>query len=71
VSPMAAEQCEERPRRGDRVKLIGDHPDAGCRGVYFSDECYYEGGKLYPVVKLETTGARVVVRDPENQMRKL
>ena len=61
---------EERPRRGDRVKLIGDHPHAGSRGVYFSDETYYEGGKLYPVVKLEDSGRHVAVRDPERQMRK-
>ena len=68
-----AEIWDERPRRGDRVKLIGSHPYAGSTGKYFTDRAAYDGGKLYPVVKLENGGPLegTIVFDPEKEMRKL
>lgn len=73
VSPMAAETFEERPRVGDRVKLVGDHGNAGSVGVYIADRAFYEGGDTLPVVRIEGLNSRfeVFVRDPDNQMRKL
>lgn len=62
---------EERPRVGDRVKLIGNHSHAGSQGIYIADRAYYEGGELYPMVKLPGLRDWVRVEDPDNQMRKL
>ena len=62
---------EERPRLGDRVKLIGNHSHAGAQGVYIGDRAYYDGGALLPVVKLPGIIEPVSVADPDNQMRKL
>jgi hypothetical protein len=68
-----AESMEEKPRRGDLVKLIGNHRYAGCTGVYFTDRHFYSRGELYPVVRIKYLGNDVetFVMDPENQMRKL
>lgn len=72
MSGAVAESMEDRARPGDRVKLIGNHPRAGCAGVYFTDRAVYEGGELYPVVRIENGGTKdeTFVMDPDRQMRK-
>jgi len=81
VSGAVAESLEEKPRPGDRVKLIGYHRWAGHYGKYLFDREFYSGGEGYPVVKIdnyESIGDRALIRDrgetivldPEKQMRK-
>lgn len=72
MSGAVAESREDRPRLGDRVKLIGNHPRAGCTGVYFTDRAVYKGGELYPVVRLDNGPRKdeTFVMDPDRQMRK-
>lgn len=64
---------DERPRRGDVVKLCGNHRYAGYRAKYIDDRANYNGGKLYPWVRLlegDRVGDEVVVVDPELQMKR-
>ena len=72
MTPEAQLGLEERPRVGDRVKLIGTHRYAGFSGVYLADRAFYEGGGTVPVVKLNHQGTTIEtwVHDPERQMRK-
>lgn len=63
----------DRPKAGDRVKIIGSHRYAGFAGVYLADRAYYEGGDLLPVVKLDRGGETIetFVHDAERQLRKI
>jgi len=60
---------QEKPKQGDRVKLIGTHKYAGYTGFYLDDRDYC--GRKLPVVKVWELGTLTFVLDPENQMRKL
>lgn len=82
MSGAVAEFIEDRPRVGDRVKLLGNHRYAGHSAKYLCDRVFYESGEMYPVVivdKWELVGdqnlkkdrGEVFVLDPERQMRKL
>ena len=66
----AKSECSERPRIGDRVKLVGGHHFAGRTGDYIADQPLL--GRSVPIVRVEIGGVRVrtAVLEPETQMRK-
>lgn len=63
---------DDKPRVGDRVKLIGSHRFAGFEGVYVADRKFWSEGEPLPVVKIVHRGTEVTtwVHDSETQMRK-
>ena len=65
-----AEDREDRPRPGDRVKLVGHHAWAGHSAIYVCDRATPSGGTK-PIVRILSYGIESVVMDPESQMRKL
>lgn len=65
-------QNEEKPKVGDRVKLIGSHRFAGFEGIYIADRKFWSEGAPIPYVKVIHRGMEVEtwVHDAANQMRK-
>jgi hypothetical protein len=68
---IEADELEERPKKGDRVKLCGNHRYAGRTGVYIADRAFYFEGEERPIVRIDYTREETFVADPERQMRKL
>ncbi len=63
-------EVENRPQPGDRVKLCGNHRQAGHSGVYVCDRQFYAEGSSSPIVRLDVTREEVFVLDPDRQMKK-
>jgi hypothetical protein len=64
-----AEDRDDRPRPGDRVKLCGCHAWAGHNAIYVCDRGT-PSGATKPIVRILSYGVEAVVMDPESQMRK-
>lgn len=62
---------DQKPRPGDRVKLIGSHRFAGYTAIYLADRPFPFDGVTRPWVKIEPTEKECYVPDPETQMRKI
>ncbi|HEY0701162.1 MAG TPA: hypothetical protein VGD60_00195 [Candidatus Acidoferrales bacterium] len=66
---VAAGYDDEKPKQGDRVKLLGHHRYAGYTGKYIGDRENYENGASVPWVRLDD-GRETPVMTPD-WMKKL